>query len=748
MLTRSLCTLLALAATFAGAFASADDEPLRPEDAFRYSVTADGSAVEVAWDIEDGYYLYRPRMSFSSATDGVELGEPVYPAGKKKVDEYFGETEIYRGKKTVTIPYTNRSGATQLLLDIRSQGCADMGLCYPPQTWNAPVTLAANDATNALPDTLISALGGGAGPGIATGGGEFLDPEVAFRFFADMVDDYTVRVRWDIADGYYLYKEKFGFEGNSSTAQLGRPQLPDGKPKYDEFFGDVEVFYGQKDILIPISRASPAAGELELTAAFQGCAEDGICYPPMQRSTLVALSQATTAPPAGLADGDGASGGPVSEQDGLAELIRTGSLPIVLLTFFALGVGLAFTPCVLPMVPILSSMIMGQGETVTARRGFVMSLAYVLPMALTYTVAGVAVAMAGQNIQAIFQDPRILIAFSVVFVALALAMFDVWQFQVPAALQNRLNALSSQQRGGNLIGVGVMGVLSALIVGPCVAAPLVGVLIFIGQSGDAVRGGLTLFALSLGMGAPLLAFGASAGKLAVTAGAWMNTVKSIFGILLLGVAVWLLARILPPRITMLLWAALAVATGVVLGLFKSRGGAMSPGPMLRVAGGLAALYGVALGVSAALGGFDPVSPLRGTPFHSEQHLEFDRIKTVADLDRAIAAASAEGRPVMLDFYADWCVSCKEMEKYVFTRPEVHAALDNAVLLQADVTANDEADQALLKRFGIFGPPTIAFFDVQGQELESARVVGYMKAEPFTTHVQATLQGDTVARVAR
>ncbi|MEO1576599.1 MAG: protein-disulfide reductase DsbD [Pseudomonadota bacterium] len=369
----------------------------------------------------------------------------------------------------------------------------------------------------------------------------------------------------------------------------------------------------------------------------------------------------------------------MSEQDGLAQLIATGSLPIVLLTFFALGVGLAFTPCVLPMVPILSSMIMGQGENVTARKGFIMSLAYVLPMALTYTVAGVAVAMAGKNIQAIFQNPYILVTFSIVFVALALAMFDVYQFQMPTGLQNRLNRISSQQSGGNLVGVGVMGILSALIVGPCVAAPLVGVLIFIGQSGDAVRGGLTLFALSLGMGAPLLLFGASAGKLAVKAGAWMNTVKSIFGILLLGVAVWLLARVLPPRVTMLLWAALAVLTGVVLGVFKKRDGGMAPGPLMRVAGVAATVYGLALGVSAALGGFDPVSPLRGTPFHAEQHLEFELIKTVDDLDTAVARASAEGRPVMLDFYADWCVSCKEMEKYVFTKPEVHAALGECEL---------------------------------------------------------------------
>jgi thiol:disulfide interchange protein DsbD len=732
MFTRHLLLLLGLTATAADALA--DEEPLRVEEAFRYSVSADDSMITVNWDIEDGYYLYRPRMSFASATDGVTLGEPNMPKGKEKEDEFFGKTEIYRGAQTITIPIANTAGAGSAILEIRSQGCADFGLCYPPQKWDAPVTLAA--ASNQLPSTLLNALGGD-GPGIVTGGDEFLDPEVAFQFFADMADDYTVRVRWTIAEGYYLYKDKFEFTGQSALAQVGRPQFPTGKIKQDEFFGEVEVFYGQKEILIPISRASPAAGELELNVAFQGCAEDGICYPPMERSTLVALSEASTEAPAEFAStgAGGSSSGPVSEQDGLAKLISTGSLPIVLLTFFGLGVGLAFTPCVLPMVPILSSMIMGQGDNVTARKGFVMSLAYVLPMALTYTVAGVAVALAGKNIQAVFQNPYILVTFALVFVVLALAMFDVWQFQMPTGLQNRLNALSSNQKGGNLVGVGVMGVLSALIVGPCVAAPLVGVLIFIGQSGDAVRGGLTLFALSLGMGAPLLAFGASAGKLAVQAGPWMNTVKNIFGILLLGVAVWLLARILPARVIMVLWAALAIATGVVLGAFKKPEGT---GRVVAKIAGLATLgYGAVLGASAAVGGFDPVSPLRGTPWHAEQHLEFEIIKTVDDLDAAVAKASAEGRPVMLDFYADWCVSCKEMEKYVFTQAAVHDALGNALLLQADVTANDDADQALLKRFGIFGPPTIAFFGRDGREIDGSRVVGFMKAEPFTAHVGNT-----------
>lgn len=726
-------TLTALAVLLTSAPArGAQEEPLPVEEAFRYAVSVDASTITIDWDIEDGYYLYRPRMGFASASDGLRLGEPQMPKGKEKEDEFFGKTEIYRDTASVTIPYTNAAGLTASILEIRSQGCADMGLCYPPQKWDAPLTLAVANATGKAPSTILSALSDGE-PSFVTGGEEFLDPEIAFQLIAEMADDYTIRTLWNIAEGYYLYKDKFAFEGESTLAQVGRPQLPKGKEKHDEFFGDTEVYYFGAEILVPISRASTGAGEIELTASFQGCAEDGICYPPMTRTLLVGLSETGSMPALALAAGPGGDSTPVSEQDKLATLISEGSLPWVMLSFFGFGLLLAFTPCVLPMVPILSSLIMGSGGTVTARKGFIMSLAYVLPMALTYTVAGVVVALAGKNVQAFFQNPYILVTFSIVFVALALAMFDVWQFQVPAALQNRLNAVSNRQSGGNLVGVGVMGVLSALIVGPCVAAPLVGVLIFIGQTGDAVRGGVTLFALSLGMGAPLLAFGASAGKLAVKAGAWMNTVKSLFGILLLGVAVWLLARILPPRVTMLLWGALAIGTGVVLGAFRHSG---SGGRTLAKVAGFALLaYGAVLGASATVGGFDPLNPLRGTPWHAERHLDFEHIKTIAELDAAVADATAQGRLVMLDFYADWCVSCKEMDKYTFTQKAVHDALGDARLLQADVTANDADDQALLKRFGIFGPPTIAFFGLDGDELRGARVVGFMKPEPFAAHIR-------------
>jgi thiol:disulfide interchange protein DsbD len=359
-------------------------------------------------------------------------------------------------------------------------------------------------------------------------------------------------------------------------------------------------------------------------------------------------------------------------------------------------------------------------------------------MALTYTAAGVIVAMLGQNLQAAFQHPLILSAFAAVFVALALAMFGVYELQVPAALQSRLSEISQRQEGGTLAGAGVMGFLSALIVGPCVAAPLAAALIVIGQSGDAARGGLTLFAMSLGMGTPLLAFGVSAGKLLPRAGPWMNAIKAGFGVLLLGVAIWMLERILPPPVTLGLWGALLIGTGALLmrALRKPGTPAGAARSLARV-GGLAALvYGGVMMVGAAAGGHDPLRPLQG--LGDGEHiasLDFRLIKSSGDLDQALAEAAADGRMAMLDFYADWCVDCKKMERYTFSEPAVSEALEGMLLIKADVTANDARDRELLNRFGIFGPPTIAFFDASGKELRAFRQVGFAPADAFRVHIQ-------------
>ncbi|NNF17933.1 MAG: protein-disulfide reductase DsbD [Gammaproteobacteria bacterium] len=711
-------------------FTWGEDEYLRVEQAFTYKVSADANDLTVLWNIAPGYYLYKSRMAYSSRTSGITLGEPVMEPGEMKEDDYFGLQEVFRQQLKVVIPYSGSRESALLTLLIKSQGCADKGLCYPPQRWETDVTLPVSvgaKADGGLLNTLVRRNEFG------TMADEFLPVNEAFRFSAIMFDDYTLMVRWDIADGYYLYRDKLSITGYSDLVQFADINWPAGVAKTDEHFGAVKVFYYTAEAQVPVSRASKEGGELLIEAGFQGCAEDAICYPPGVQSFKVTIPPATTTASTAqmTSGGSGSNALQVSEQDKLAGLISTGALPAVLATFFGLGLLLAFTPCVLPMVPILSGIIGGQKEPLTTRRSFILSLVYVLAMALTYTIIGVIVGLLGGNIQAMFQNPVVLISFSLVFVALALAMFDVWQFQVPVAVQNKISHVGT---GGGYMGVAVMGVLSALIVGPCVAAPLVGALIFIGQSGDAVRGGLALFALSIGMGTPLLVYGATAGQLMLRAGAWMETIKRLFGIMLLGVAIWLLARILPVDIVMLLWAALAVATAWVLGLFRK-----TEHLAMRSLAGALLLYGAVLAASGLTGGYDPASPLRGTPWGpQEQHLEFQRIKSVEDLQAAVAAASSRGQNTMLDFYADWCVECIKMEKDAFSAAEVQGVLENVVLLQADVTENDAIDKALMKHLGIIGPPTIAFYDRQGNERRNYRVVGFMAADEFARHSTAAV----------
>jgi thioredoxin:protein disulfide reductase len=487
----------------------------------------------------------------------------------------------------------------------------------------------------------------------------------------------------------------------------------------------------------------PDGAEL-LQVRYQGCAQDGICYPPTTWTVqLASLAGDRAAPVAGVASAEtvAAEAAPTSESDRLAALITGGALPAVLAVFFGFGLLLAFTPCVLPMVPILSGLIVGQGPEITTRRSFHLSLVFVLAMALTYTVAGVVVALLGHNLQATFQHPAVLIGFSVVFVALALAMFGFYELQMPAALQTRLATLSNRQRAGTWFGAGAMGVFSALIVGPCVAAPLAAALIVIGASGDPVRGGAALFALSLGMGAPLLAFGASAGRLLPKAGPWMTTIKNLFGILLLGVAVWMLERIVPPAGALALWAALLFLGAIFLGALDPLTPDAGPGRrVLKGLGLMGLLYGAVLLVGAAAGGgsvWQPLVGIRsgGSLTQPVAVAEFRTIKSVADLEHELARANGSGRAVLLDFYADWCIDCKRMERYTFPQPEVRAALDGAVLLKADVTANDSIDRELMNRYGIYGPPAILFFGSGGEELRGFRLLGFVPAARFAQHAR-------------
>ena len=586
----------------------------------------------------------------------------------------------------------------------------------------------------------------------AGGSDEPLHPDEAFIFSHLPAEAEKMVMQWDIADEHYLYRNKFKFdlkEGKNLT--LGEPTLPPGKMKEDQFFGTLEVYYGIKTIELPLIRSNGEAASGTLWIRYQGCAERGICYPPITKKVKLDLPAFTPAAKAAPASAAPATTTPaattptpaISEQDQIAASLGSGNTLLTLISFFGFGLLLAFTPCIFPMIPILSGIIVGQGENITTRRAFTMSLVYVLAMAVAYTFAGVMAGLFGENLQAAFQNPWILGSFSFIFVLLALSMFGFYDLQMPASLQGKLAEVSNRQQGGSLFGVAIMGLLSALIVGPCVAAPLAGALIYIGQTGDAVLGGMALFALSIGMGLPLLAIGTSAGKLLPRAGAWMDAVKAVFGVLLLAVAVWMLERIVPAAVNMLLWATLLIVPAIYMGALEPAGESGWK-KLWKGVGLIMLIYGTLLLIGVASGGNNLFQPLKGLNRGSaapsqEAHLTFRQIKGVDGLEQALAEAKRNKQPVFLDFYADWCVSCKEYEALTFTDPAVQQALAPAMLLQADVTPNDEQDQALMKRLGIFGPPALLFFDRNGDEVASARLVQFMSAEPFAQHVRTALK---------
>ena len=615
-------------------------------------------------------------------------------------------------------------------------------------------------AAAVAPDPIAALAQFAQGLGIASSGDEFLEPDLAFIPSARAKDRGTVVVRWVVAEGYYLYRDKFNFAvADPKGLRLGPVTLPDGTSKSDEFFGQVEVYYGTTEAKVSLPPTADGLDELTLSVRYQGCADAGLCYPPITKQLIVALP--AVAPPAGgFPDVDSGTRGVVSgvadpfastdggdavlsEEDRIARSLAVGSLSVVLLSFFGFGLLLTFTPCVFPLIPILSSIIVGQGEGISTRKALVLSSTYVLAMAATYTVAGVIAGSLGHNLQAAFQEPWVLSAFSAVFVLLALSMFGFYELQIPRRWQEKLIRISNRQEGGTFVGVAIMGFLSALIVGPCIAPPLAGALVYISQTGDGLLGGAALFALSLGMGAPLLVIGTTAGKFLPAVGAWMNTIKAVFGVVLLGVAIYLIERLVAPWIVLLLWAVLFMVTAIYMGALDTLSPDAGGWRRLSKGTGLVVLvYGVLLMVGASGGGRDIFQPLRDISFSGDarehQELVFKRVKGVEDLQKELQVAAGRGQVVMLDYYADWCISCKEMEKYTFSDPGVQSFLATTVLLQTDVTSNDAADQAILKRFGLFGPPAILFFGPDGQERRRYRVVGFMDAETFRDHLKMAL----------
>lgn len=575
----------------------------------------------------------------------------------------------------------------------------------------------------------------------------FLAPDAAFRLDVDANDGRTLIASFEPAPSYYLYRSKISFTVQGAGVKVANIDMPPGDLKHDLNLGDQMVFHKPFQANIVLERSGNAAQGITLQASYQGCSEKGLCYPPIEKTiklslpALVATAQAAASQQF-LSNGtqSGQASASESENSRIAQLFKQGNFWLIVSFFFGAGLLLAFTPCMFPMVPILSGIIVGRGHKITHAHGFILSFAYVMGMAITYAAVGVVAGFSGTLLSNALQTPWALGGFALIFVVLALSMFGLYELQLPTALQSRLTDTSNKLHGGHISGVFAMGALSAIIVGPCVAAPLAGALLYIGQTHDAFLGGSALFAMALGMGVPLMLIGASAGTLLPKAGAWMESVKRFFGVLLLALAIWIVSPIVPVVTQMLMWAALLLISGIYLRALDALPHSATGWHRLgKGIGIILLLVGVAYLVGALSGARDPLRPLgaigSGAQAETTSHLPFVRVRSLAELDARIAQAG--GKPVMLDYYADWCVSCKEMERFTFSDARVQARLKNAVLLQADVTTNSEDDKALLARYELFGPPAILFFGKDGKEQPEQRVTGYQDAGQFLNSLSAT-----------
>lgn len=748
-------------------FAHAEEDLLEPEKAFRYSARlVEPGKIEARFQIANGYYLYRDKIKFSADKD-IKLGAVALPKGKIKQDETFGEVETYRGDLRISVPFSPADGSVKAFkLKAAFQGCADLGVCYPPQDGVADIAVGvtAKQTATAPAEKLTALQSTEKATGIPAasqqqspevlarlksltagfvGGNdepEFLSPEEAFQVSLTPRSDGNLNAHFTIVKDYYLYRDKIAFKvTDPAGVQIAGIDFPPAEEKNDPNFGKTFVYHNSFDAIVRLADVPADTKSLQIEATHQGCSDNGICYPPQDVSLRIDLSSvpvassATTTPPAS-AD--------ISDTGRVTAILQGGNYWLVIISFFGFGLLLSLTPCVFPMIPILSGIIVGQGHEITKRKGFMLSLAYVLGMAVTYAMAGVAAGLSGTLISNALQNPWALGTGAAIFVALSFSMFGFYELQMPSFLQSRFTEASNRIQGGRFTSVFVMGALSALIVGPCVAAPLAGALLYISQTSDVLLGGVSLFSLAIGMGMPLLLIGLSAGALLPRAGGWMDAVKRFFGVTLLAVAIWLISPLLSPIVEMMLWAALLVISSMFLHALEPLAiNAKGFARFWKGVGVMALIAGLALLLGAMGGSRDLLQPLSvyqgglGGSSQNAQHLAFQRVKTIAELDAAIAGAA--GQPVMLDFYADWCVSCKEMEKFTFTDAQVQAKLSNVVLLQVDVTGNNADDKALLARFKLFGPPGIVFFDKSGAEI-AYRVVGYEPAAKFLDSLNKAL----------
>ena len=578
--------------------------------------------------------------------------------------------------------------------------------------------------------------------GFAEEGVQPLPVEQAFQFSAHLNQDKQLSLIWHIAPGYYLYRDQIMINpGSGNKVAFPAVVMPEGKGKQDTIRGTYQVYEGT--LKIPISLANDK-NTLILNVRYQGCAEKGFCYSPINEIIKVNLSKLH--PPVDLTQyGSQAKAQPqfISEQETVKNIFNGKSFTLIVFSFLGLGLLLAFTPCVLPMIPILSGIIMGhRKKQLTLFKTFCLSLAYVLGMAVTYAVAGVLIALIGNRIQTELQRPWVIVIFSGIFLLMALSLFGLFRVQVPVRWQQRLTLLSNKQKGGTYIGVFLMGSISSLIATPCISPPLVGVLAYIAQSGDMLLGAMALLALGIGMGIPLLLIGASAGKLLPKAGPWMETIERLMGVMMLAFSIWILSRVLPGPVTLFLWSVLLICIAFFMGVFSQ---AMGNKQFLRRGfGAVIFVYGIILIIGAALGNSDPLHPWDNWAISAKPNVKSATIhlKDSEQLDKALLLATQQEKPVLIDFYADWCESCVRMERYVFTNPDIQQALSGFILLRADVTNNNDFDQVLLKRFNVIAPPTFIFFDQNGKEIPSERIIGEVSASKFLAHLIRVMDKET------
>jgi len=770
---------LALALGASSAYAQ-DDALLPPEEAYAFEAVVTEQGIDANWTIAEGYYLYRNKLSFA-LQDTAGKNIPIdyeFPKSKLKSDSFFGEVDVYFKHADFQIPLTDMAASQDVVLTVKGQGCNEpIGVCYPPMTRTFPLTLISSAAAQVSPsiqqqaeplqsqsaelssiEDLRSLLG------VDTAEDTLLPPDQAFKVTASS-DRGDLVVQFDVADGYYLYKDKLEFSSN--THSLSAPSLPEGKLKDDAYFGASIVYRNAFEALLQAG-GEGAGDTLILETKYQGCADAGVCYPPQLKKfelSVAGLMSSASAQTAGQAaveakpvQGDSAAGAKPVKAVTQEAALRSDAGPDsndalwwVLVTAFLAGVGLTFTPCVLPLVPILSSVIGGQGPNLTKKKAAVLAAIYVMGTAVTYAAIGAVAGATGDQLQAYFQNAWAIGIMAAIFVLMALSMFGLFEIQLPSSLQSRLASTSSGIKGGSALWVFVLGMISALIVGACVSPVLISFLGLAIAQGSPSLGAMTMFSMAMGMGVPLILLGLGAGHLIPKAGAWMDKVKYVFGVLLIGVAVYLLS-VLPGVPVLYFWAVLFIVVAIYMGATQSLPeGASGWSKLFKGAGTLVLIWGVLALVGAIYGERDILKPLPARLLSSapvgqlqnagsvalKEH-PFERVNTVKELEARLAQAATDGKNVMIDYYADWCVECLKMEKTTFRDVRVRAELANRfVALQVDVTdPNDEKRKLLKKRYGVFGPPAALFFDAQGNMLKDKNFYGYMASDKFLALLQS------------